>query len=628
MVEDRDDARGVGAPGGAEPAPGSVPVAGVGHGAGDGRARATPACPGDHPAIVRAAEWLLGEEVTRARRLVGRAAGPRARAAGRSSSPTSTTPTSTTPPRSCSRCVRRSERPRTVTGDGAPIGAGSCGDAAAIDGDRPCAALGRGHAELRRRLGRVRRRQHPRARARAPVPGLRRGDRRAERRRDRARGRDARRARAAPTRPPRGAGVRWLLDQPGGRRAPGSGAGASTTSTAPAPLCRRWSPPASTPRDAVHPRAPCAGSSATRTRTAAGARTRAPTTIRAWIGRGPSTASQTAWALLALHAAGRALGEALERGRGLARGTPAARRRLGRAAVHRHRLPVRLLHQLPPLPAHLPGDGARPLPGAVAGAGRRGWSPTASAHRRAVRSSRSPRGSVRASRAAMLAAEARRRAHRGGRDGAGRERELPGRQPRCCRGASRSHLLAVYGFARLVDELGDSLAGRSPRRAGLARGGARPGLRRARRAPAARSPAADAARVRAAARAVRAPDRGQPRRPARRAAIRPGSSCAATARCRPTPSASSCSASSGGRRPRRIALSDSICTGAAARRALPGRGRGPRRRARLPAAGGPRPLRLPARDLLGASMPVRRCAEVLAFEVARARGPAVARARR
>ena len=37
-----------------------------------------------------------------------------------------------------------------------------------------------------------------------------------------------------------------------------------------------------------------------------------------------------------------------------------------------------------------------------------------------------------------------------------RERELPRRQPRCCRARAREHLLAVYGFARLVDELGDS----------------------------------------------------------------------------------------------------------------------------------------------------------------------------
>ena len=40
----------------------------------------------------------------------------------------------------------------------------------------------------------------------------------------------------------------------------------------------------------------------------------------------------------------------------------------------------------------------------------------------------------------------------------------------------RAHLLAVYGFARLVDELGDTRAGRSPRGARLARA-------RARRAP-------------------------------------------------------------------------------------------------------------------------------------------------
>ncbi len=81
-----------------------------------------------------------------------------------------------------------------------------------------------------------------------------------------------------------------------------------------------------------------------------------------WIGRGPSTASQTAWALLALHAAG-------ERSQALARGvawlvsTQRADGELGRAAVHRHGLPVRLLHQLPPLPAHVPDHGARPLPG-------------------------------------------------------------------------------------------------------------------------------------------------------------------------------------------------------------------------------------------------------------------------
>ena len=87
-----------------------------------------------------------------------------------------------------------------------------------------------------------------------------------------------------------------------------------------------------------------------------------------WIGRGPSTASQTAWALLALHAAG-------ER-------SPAARARASRGWRPTQRadggwdepqytgtgLPVGLLHQLPPLPADVPDHGARPLPGL----GRRG----------------------------------------------------------------------------------------------------------------------------------------------------------------------------------------------------------------------------------------------------------------
>ena len=80
-----------------------------------------------------------------------------------------------------------------------------------------------------------------------------------------------------------------------------------------------------------------------------------------WIGRGASTASQTAWALLALLAAGERDGEAVERGVALARRDPAGGRLLGRAVLHRHRLPLGLLHQLPPVPAGLPAHGARPL---------------------------------------------------------------------------------------------------------------------------------------------------------------------------------------------------------------------------------------------------------------------------
>ncbi len=45
--------------------------------------------------------------------------------------------------------------------------------------------------------------------------------------------------------------------------------------------------------------------------------------------------------------------------------TQRAGRGLGRAAVHRHRLPRRLLHQLPPVPAGLPDQRPRPLPARI-----------------------------------------------------------------------------------------------------------------------------------------------------------------------------------------------------------------------------------------------------------------------
>ena len=225
-------------------------------------------------------------------------------------------------------------------------------------------ALGRGHAERGRRLGRVRRRQHARARARAAVPGLRRGDRRAERRRHRARASRCSPRSGLPTaRRPRGAACagcsssqepdgswfgRWGVNHVYG------------TGAARARADRRR---ASAPSDAVHPpRGALAGAPPERRRRLG----RGPALLRrpAWIGRGPSTASQTAWALLALHAAGER-SQALERGVELARGHPARRRQLGRAPVHRHRLSLRLLHQLPPVPAHVPDHGARPLPAAT-----------------------------------------------------------------------------------------------------------------------------------------------------------------------------------------------------------------------------------------------------------------------
>ena len=78
-----------------------------------------------------------------------------------------------------------------------------------------------------------------------------------------------------------------------------------------------------------------------------------------WIGRGASTASQTAWALLALLAAAtRPPGGG--RGPRLPGAHPAAGRIMGRALVHRHRVPGGLHDQLPPLPPGVPRD--RPGP--------------------------------------------------------------------------------------------------------------------------------------------------------------------------------------------------------------------------------------------------------------------------
>ena len=88
-------------------APGGLPVAGLGHGAGAdrthrrGRARQRP---GDRASGRLAA----GRGDPGPRRLGGHADRGSIPAAGRSSSPTTTIPTSTTPPRSCWRCVASS----------------------------------------------------------------------------------------------------------------------------------------------------------------------------------------------------------------------------------------------------------------------------------------------------------------------------------------------------------------------------------------------------------------------------------------------------------------------------------------------------------------------------------------
>ncbi len=138
------------------------------------------------------------------------------------------------------------------------------------------------HAVPRRRLGRVRRRQHPRAVPPAAVLRLRRGHRPAQRRRHRPRRGDARRRGPTPARP-LDRGRRLAVAGSRSPTARGSAAGAPTTSTAPAPPCPRSSPPARATDDPRLARAVAWLESSTRTPTAAGARTCAPT-------RGPDVA--------------------------------------------------------------------------------------------------------------------------------------------------------------------------------------------------------------------------------------------------------------------------------------------------------------------------------------------------
>ena len=400
-----------------------MPVAGLGHGAGDDRAERRRACrraPGD-----RTGGPLAARRGGRRCAATGRLRGPAWRpAAGRSSSRTSTTPTSTTRPRSCSRWSvsaarcrwRGSTAARSRALDWVEGMQSSDGGWGAFDADNTRALV----REL-------------------PFLRLRRGDRRAERRRDRAHDRDARRRR--PRGQSRGAAP-GCAGCSSTRRptARGSGAGAinhvyGTGAAVPGLIAAGEDPASASIRRAVrwleeHQNDDGGWGEDARSYD-----------DPHWIGRGPSTASQTAWALLALHAAG-------ERSEALARGVawldvdPAPRRRLGRAAVHGHRLPLRLLHQLPPLQDQLPAHGPRPLPGGP-GRPRTGG--------RGRRTGREPGVTLLAEQpfAAPSAEAVMARA----------ETENFPVASRLLPRAQREHLLAVYGFARLVDELGDSLAG-------------------------------------------------------------------------------------------------------------------------------------------------------------------------
>ncbi len=78
--------------------------------------------------------------------------------------------------------------------------------------------------------------------------------------------------------------------------------------------------------------------------------------------RAPSVASQTAWALLALMAAGQAAHPAVARGVDYLLRTQGARRPVARAALHRRGIPARVLPALSRLCALFPAVGAGALP--------------------------------------------------------------------------------------------------------------------------------------------------------------------------------------------------------------------------------------------------------------------------
>src|SRR6266536_3578973 len=313
---------------------GGLPVAGVGHRAGGDRAR------GRGPAARSPGAGARGRVAARRRgappRRLGRAAaGPRSGRLG---------------VRVRQRQLPRRRRHRR---GGAGAAAGRPPGRRAPPGRaRPRGRLGDRHAERQWRLGGVRCRQRQHPPAQAAVLRLRRGHRPALGRRHRPRDRDAgrRRAAALPSRPPwpglaaaaAGAGrllVRSLGRQlrlrhgrgparAGGRRdRPASGRGAARRALArraPEPGRRLGRGPALLP----------------------GARVARPWRLdRLADGLGPARPDLRRRARLR----GRGAGS------GLARRHAARGRLLGRAVLHGHRLPRRLLHQLSPVPDGLPG---------------------------------------------------------------------------------------------------------------------------------------------------------------------------------------------------------------------------------------------------------------------------------
>ena len=287
-----------------------------------------------------------------------------------------------------------------------------------------------------------------------------------------------------------------------------------------------------------------------------------------WVGRGESTPSQTAWALLALHAAGERC-EAVTRG---VRWLVDAQRPDGGWDEPQYTAPSS--RPTTTSTTTSTGSSSRSSPSAAACAGT-------PRHRRPSRASAGgepdrPRADRRASR------------RRG--DGAGVHGELSRGEP--CAAAEGARRPARDLRLRQAGGRARRHAPRRPwRGARLARAGTRPRLRGPGPPPAARPPAGDAPGAPTLARAIRAADRGEPNRPARE----PLRDLVGPSRLLRSLGRPGRGARAGGVRPchtrpgRAVGLD---LHGPSARRALPGRRRGPGRRTRVHAARGPRPVRL------------------------------------
>ena len=237
----------------------------------------------DHAGAAAAARWLVDEEIRVRGDWTVRRPRPCTRRAGRSSSRTTTTPTSTTPPRWCWRSPARAVDPSDA----------AC-DRARAPGSWACSAATAGGAPSTPTT--------PDAVPRAAVLRLRRADRPAERRRHRPCRRDARRRSAGSSGRDRTAACAGCC---GAQEADGSwfgrwGANYVYGTGAVVPGAGRRRRRARRPADPPGRRA---GSRPPERRRRLG---RGPALLRRPAGRaaGESTASQTAWALLALLAAG------------------------------------------------------------------------------------------------------------------------------------------------------------------------------------------------------------------------------------------------------------------------------------------------------------------------------------